>query len=331
MKPKFHTIAHHYTANLVIHFLGLHHINMGRLKVRTALYGKETYPATTMQDISTELQGWGVRHELKTAPCNITDATVFPTMAVVRIQDQEEEVLVIIESVEEQQVRLQYLSADVPTYAVDELTVLQYLDIKEVVVDKEFCEACAQEDLSKQDAYVDTIFAVEDFLSEEECKYMIDYCEQHNLFYRSMTGAADGSNEVTGHRTSYSAFITTCRQDTVFKDIVERAADLMEVEIARVEDLQCVRYGDGQEYRPHFDSFETGVKRKATLLVYLNDDFEGGETIFPEIGFSVSPKKGMALSFINLDEQHTDLIYSLHGGAPVTAGTKFACNIWIQL
>lgn len=329
MKPGFHTIAHHYATNLLIYFLGLHDIHMGRLAVRTALYEKETFPEIAIQDISSQLQEWGVRHELKTAPCNITTVVVFPTMAVVRIQEQE--VLAIIERVEGQQVYLEYFSADATTYAISELTVLQYLDIREIIVDKTFCEARAQEDASKQEAYTDTIFAVEDFLSEEECSYMIDYCEQHNLFSRSMTGTADGASEVTGNRTSYSAFITTCRQDTLFKDIIERAADLMEVDITRVEDLQCVRYGEGQLYKSHFDSFETGLKRKATLLVYLNDDYEGGETIFPEIGFSISPKKGMALAFVNLDEQNNDLIYSLHGGAPVTAGVKFACNIWIHL
>ncbi|RBL90491.1 hypothetical protein DF182_28960 [Chitinophaga flava] len=329
MKPKFHTTAHHYAINLVIHFLGLHNINMGRLKVRRALYEKEAFPETSMQDIGMELQKWGIQHELKTAPCNITDAMVFPTMAVIRIHEQD--VLAIVEKVEEQQIHLQYFFADTITCAVSELTVLQYLDIKEIVVDKEFCEACEQEDLSEREAYTDSIFAVEDFLSEEECNYMIDYCEQHNLFNRSMTGAADGTGEITGNRTSYSAFITTSRQDPLFNDIIERAADLMEVEPARIEDLQCVRYGEGQEFKPHFDSFETGVKRKATLLVYLNDNFEGGETVFPEIGFSVSPKRGMALSFVNLDEQNKDLIYSLHGGAPVTAGIKFACNIWIHL
>ncbi|MBC9908992.1 prolyl hydroxylase family protein [Chitinophaga varians] len=329
MKPLFHTTVHHYAINVVIHLLGLHDINMGRSKVREALYEKETFPELSMQDISTELQKWGIRHELKAAPCNIADATIFPTLAFVRINEQE--VPVIVEKVEEQQVYLPYFSTDKVAYAMNELTVLQYLDIKEVVVDQEFCEACEQEDASRREAYEDTIFAVEDFFSEEECQYMIDYCEQHHLFNRSMTGAADGTNEVTAGRTSYSAFITAGRQDAIFNEIIERAADLMEVEATRIEDLQCVRYGEGQEYRPHFDSFESGLKRRATLLVYLNDDFEGGETIFPEIDVSISPKKGMALAFINLDEQHNDIIYALHGGAPVTGGTKFACNIWIHV
>lgn len=329
MKPGFHTITHHYGVNLVICFLGLHHINMGRLKVRTALYEKETFPELSIQDISMALQGWGIRHVLKTAPCHITDATVFPTMAVVRIEEQE--VLAIVEKVEDQLAYLQYFSAEKAAFAIDKLIVLEYLHVEDIVVDKAFCEAHEQEDLSRREAYADTIFAVEDFLTDEECNYMMDYCEQHQLFNRSMTGAADGASEVTANRTSYSAFIASCRQDAMFSSIIARAADLMEVETARVEDLQCVRYGQGQEYRPHFDSFERGLKRKATLLVYLNDDFEGGETIFPEIGISVSPKKGMALAFINLDEQHNDLVYSLHGGAPVTAGTKYACNIWIHV
>ncbi|NML40362.1 alpha/beta fold hydrolase [Chitinophaga sp. G-6-1-13] len=327
-RPKFHTTVLHYAINLVNHFLGLHNIDIGRLKVRTALYEKAAFPETSIQDISMELQEWGIRHELKTVPCSIADATTFPTLAIVRMR--EEELLAIIEKVEGDQIYLNYYSTDTVPFSASELTVLQYLDIKEIIVDKAFCEACRQEDLSRQEAYADTVFAVEDFMSEEECNYMIDYCERHDLFNRSTIGAADGTYAVTAYRTSYSAFITTSKQDPVFNAIIERAANLMEVDAARIENLQCVRYGEGQEYKPHFDSSGKGMKRKATLLVYLNDNFEGGGTVFPEIGLSVYPKKGMALSFTNLDEQNNDLIYSLHGGAPVTAGTKFACNIWVH-
>ena len=37
----------------------------------------------------------------------------------------------------------------------------------------------------------------------------------------------------------------------------------------------------GQEYRPHFDAIgNADNQRVLTFLVYLNDDYEGGETDF---------------------------------------------------
>ena len=50
-----------------------------------------------------------------------------------------------------------------------------------------------------------------------------------------------------------------------------------------------------------------------TLLVYLDDDFDGGATDFPEQGETVTPRAGDALWF-----QHA----LLHAGRPVTRGTK---------
>jgi prolyl 4-hydroxylase len=51
-----------------------------------------------------------------------------------------------------------------------------------------------------------------------------------------------------------------------------------------------------------------------TLVLYLNDDFTGGETHFDEVGKTIQPKPGMALLF-----QHR----VLHTASPVLSGEKF--------
>jgi predicted 2-oxoglutarate/Fe(II)-dependent dioxygenase YbiX len=49
------------------------------------------------------------------------------------------------------------------------------------------------------------------------------------------------------------------------------------------------------------------------LLLYLDDDFDGGQTDFPEQHLTVAPRAGDALWF-----QHA----VLHEGKPITRGTK---------
>jgi hypothetical protein len=71
-------------------------------------------------------------------------------------------------------------------------------------------------------------------------------------------------------------------------------------------------------------------QRIATFLIYLNDDFEGGETVFPKAGLSVRPAKGDALFFANVDEAGAPDPRSLHAGLPVAAGEKWIVSQWIH-
>jgi hypothetical protein len=64
------------------------------------------------------------------------------------------------------------------------------------------------------------------------------------------------------------------------------------------ERLRYYRYDPGQFFRPHADGYfarENGERSFLTFLVYLNDDFYGGETCFP--GDVIRPERGAALLF----------------------------------
>jgi prolyl 4-hydroxylase len=84
------------------------------------------------------------------------------------------------------------------------------------------------------------------------------------------------------------------------------------------ERLRFYRYDPGQAFRWHRDGFFERLdsplreRSRLTYMVYLNDDFEGGQTAF--VGHDVKPVKGMALVF------HHPI---LHQGAPVKRGRKY--------
>jgi hypothetical protein len=63
-------------------------------------------------------------------------------------------------------------------------------------------------------------------------------------------------------------------------------------------------------------------------LIYLNDVEEGGETSFPELGFSVKPKKGMGVFFGSLDKSGNCDKRTKHVGAKVTVGEKKVLQRW---
>jgi hypothetical protein len=81
--------------------------------------------------------------------------------------------------------------------------------------------------------------------------------------------------------------------------------------------LRLYRYGPGERHGAHWDTvveLEGGVRSLVTLVFYLNDGFEGGETDFPELERRVVPRAGRALLF-----QHR----ILHEAGRVRAGEKY--------
>ncbi|KAE8820112.1 Prolyl 4-hydroxylase subunit alpha-1 [Hordeum vulgare] len=106
------------------------------------------------------------------------------------------------------------------------------------------------------------------------------------------------------------------------------------------EGLQVLHYEVGQKYESHFHYFLDG-QRMATILMYLSDVEEGGETIFPDANvnnsslpwynelsecarkdLAVKQKMGDALLFWSMKRDATLDPLSLHGDCPVIKGNK---------
>lgn len=110
---------------------------------------------------------------------------------------------------------------------------------------------------------------------------------------------------------------------------------------AQMETPNLLRYEPGQEYRPHYDFFNpvtaefqaeiaTFGQRVATFLVYLNDDFEGGETDFPQAALRYRGPAGDALLFQNVRQDGSPDPLTLHAGLPPTRGHKWLLSQWIR-
>jgi hypothetical protein len=99
----------------------------------------------------------------------------------------------------------------------------------------------------------------------------------------------------------------------------------------------------GEEITPHFDfidaqatDYEQQIREKGqrmvTFLLYLNDEYAGGETTFPKLDIIHRGTRGDGLFFINAFPDGAADRRMLHTGSPPTAGekwivTQFVCNI----
>lgn len=170
---------------------------------------------------------------------------------------------------------------------------------------------------------------LKNFLTKDECDTIITLAENLSCLSRS---EVDDTKAISKARTSYTCFLSDDAHP-LMKTIKDRVEQLTDIPQKYYEDLQIVRYRRGQEYQAHYDVTEGEPDkdlRQKTVLIYLNDDFEGGETSFEKAGVTVAPKKGMAVLWDNIDNRGEVLPCALHAASPVTKGTKYACTVWIR-
>jgi len=98
-----------------------------------------------------------------------------------------------------------------------------------------------------------------------------------------------------------------------------------------VEHVDVVTWYDGQHMNPHCDvldvitgqPFENCEERIYTGVLYLNDDYEGGETFFPYLDVKIKPEKGKLLLF-------PSNIGYIHGVNKVSGKTRYTMPIWFK-
>jgi prolyl 4-hydroxylase len=167
-------------------------------------------------------------------------------------------------------------------------------------------------------------------LSPETCAYLI---EQAKPRLRSSFVVHPGTKQLIPHpvRTSWGMTFGPSQEDVVVHLINRQIAATSGTSVACGEPLQILRYAPGQEYRPHLDALPAaGNQRDWTVLVYLNEDYDGGDTRFDLAGLRFSGKTGDALIFRNVDEAGESEPMARHAGTPVTRGEKWIASRWIR-
>jgi len=185
------------------------------------------------------------------------------------------------------------------------------------------------------------IYVVENFVDGTLCDHLIRLALPHLKQSRvvDITGKSHGVTD--SGRTSSDMYFHPMLQDKKIDYLEKKIAQLTCLPQKNGEWLQVLRYKRSQEYRPHYDFFDPqtvggietlkrGGQRLATCILYLKEPLLGGETIFPLLGVTITPKKGALLVFYNLDENGQVFYETLHGGAPVIEGEKWIATKWIR-
>jgi prolyl 4-hydroxylase len=178
------------------------------------------------------------------------------------------------------------------------------------------------------------VIEINNFLSYEECDNLI------SLASDTFDEVGVLGESIEGYRVAKGAWLDEEHGDVVIKyrDLISETTKLPKI---NMESIHVVKYSVGEEYKDHHDFFHPGEEyyedevnrggqRLKTALVYLNDDFEGGETNFPNLNIKVDPKKGKLVLWDNIKDDGSLDYDSLHAGLPVKSGYKYIAVIWIR-
>ncbi|MDP3803080.1 2OG-Fe(II) oxygenase [Brevundimonas sp.] len=184
------------------------------------------------------------------------------------------------------------------------------------------------------------IFAIDGFLPAAVCDWLKARAEavaEPALVYDPDTG--EGRRESV--RTNAAARFELERMDVVLAVVRERIARAAGLPVPGLEWSQVLHYAVGQTFDWHVDwldpanpayaaDLRAGGQRIATCLVFLNDDFEGGETAFEAGGLRHRGRKGDALLWANtLPDGGVDR-RTRHAGLPPTRGEKWVLSQWLR-
>lgn len=184
------------------------------------------------------------------------------------------------------------------------------------------------------------IFAFERFLPEPVCDWLIEQAAsgaKPALVYDAQTGLGRRENA----RTNAATLFDLTRMTVTLALVRERIARAAGLSVPGLEWSQVLHYGVGQTFDWHVDWLDptqpgyaadlaSRGQRIATCLVYLNDDYEGGETAFMAGGLRHRGRKGDALLWANtLPAGEIDL-RTRHAGLPPTRGEKWVLSQWLR-
>ncbi|KAK9903740.1 hypothetical protein M0R45_001005 [Rubus argutus] len=193
------------------------------------------------------------------------------------------------------------------------------------------------------------IIVLHNFLSMEECDYLRAIASPR-LQISTVVDIKTGKGIKSKVRTSSGMFLNPEEKKfPMIQAIENRISVYAQVPIENGELIQVLRYEKDQYYKPHHDYFsdtfnlKRGGQRVATILMYLSDNVEGGETYFPMAssgecscggkivkGMCVKPTKGDAVLFWSMGLDGQSDPNSIHGGCEVLAGEKWSATKWMR-
>jgi len=161
------------------------------------------------------------------------------------------------------------------------------------------------------------IFIIQNFWTKEKCEEFITKSEAKGYHEATIDTGMSQRVVKSVRNNKRLLYQDTALASQIWEDLALLAPKSIgnSYAIGLNELFRFYRYKPGEEFKKHRDQSYIRNDKEAsyyTFMIYLNSDFEGGETTFSNK--VIRPVTGMALIFLHSLE---------HAGSPVKRGTKY--------
>lgn len=178
------------------------------------------------------------------------------------------------------------------------------------------------------------------FIDAQVCAWMIGRA-RGRLTRAAVYDAFARKVAISETRTNSWAVFNVTDCDLVSVLVQSRMCAHTGVSLRHLEPMSILHYDVGEQIGEHFDFIDPRTphyeeeiarngQRVVTFLVYLNADYEGGETQMPELGLSHKGQCGEGLLFINALRNGDPDPRTLHAGRAPVRGEKWVVSQFMR-
>jgi len=179
-----------------------------------------------------------------------------------------------------------------------------------------------------------------EFATAEVCDWMIGNARDRLIRARVYDALAQQETISPTRSNTWAPFNLT-HSDLVSVLVQVHMCANTGVPFRHLEPAVVLHYDVGEEITEHYDfidpnmpSYEQEIAEKGqrivTFLLYLNDDYVGGETAMPKLGIVHKGKRGEGMFFANALENGAADTRTVHAGRPTTEGEKWVVSQFIR-
>lgn len=147
---------------------------------------------------------------------------------------------------------------------------------------------------------------ITDFLTEKECNTLLLEVE--------------GSNNWKPQNPNTGIFILKSKNHKLMIEIYEKVSDLFNISL-HTQSIRMIHKTDSKSFWEEHSDDSGGSDILFGVVIYLNDNFIGGELVYPDLGVSIKPKQGMLVFHKGSDK---------HKVTKVLSGNRYTLTSFIR-